>query len=80
MHNELIGEWSKEINAFWLGANGNEYITWKGLQNIFVYDCDDHISPCQIWEFDKRIEALELFNEALYNSRKFKVKYSPIFP
>lgn len=73
---ELLGEWSEEINAFWHGANNCEWIAWKGSHQIFIYPCDNYPNPpSEILQHTKRIETLEDFTEAMYNGTFFKAEY-----
>lgn len=69
-------EWSDKLNAFWRGANGCEYIAYRGSHHIFVYDCDTYPSPpIAVWQFTRVIDSLEDFEEALENSVKYKAVY-----
>ena len=72
----LLGEWSETIKAFWFGANGCEWVAWKGSHQVFVYPCDKHPQPPhRIIQHDKRIETLEDFTDAI----GYGVVYEPTY-
>lgn len=72
-----LGEWSNGIQAFWYGANADEWIAWKGSNQIFVYSSESYPSPpYQVIQHDKRIETLEDFNDAFENGKKLDVFYN----
>ena len=73
----LIGEWSDTLHAFWYGANGCEFISFYGSQDIFVYSQYPN-PPIEVWHYNKRIESLEDFSDALHNSTKYITKYTKI--
>jgi hypothetical protein len=74
-----LGKWSDTINTFWLGANGCEYIAWKGSHQVLVYPCDDYPNPpSEVWQYHERIETVEQFNDALENSVKYKATYDEV--
>lgn len=69
-------EWSETLNAFWYGANGCEYIAYRGSHHVFVYPCHKHPEPpSEVWQFTRRIETLEDFNEALNNHVVYVANY-----
>ena len=71
-----LGEWSTSINAFWYGANGTEWVAWKGSNQVFEYPCDGYPSPpIAIIQHDKRIETIEDFTNAMYNGKYYKAEY-----
>lgn len=72
----LMGEWDKDINAFWFGANNCEWVAWKGSHQILVYPCDEHPKPpSSIIQHTARIETLEDFTEAMINGVEYKAIY-----
>lgn len=74
---ELLGEWDKGINAFWFGANGCEWVAWKGSHQIFVHPCDRYPHPpVGVIQHTKRIENLEDFTEAMNEGNYYKAKYT----
>lgn len=80
MKNEdILGEWSDNINAFWFGANGCEWIAWKGSHQIFEYPCDFYPNPpSRIIQHDKMIETLEDFTEAMYKGKVYEPRYEQV--
>ena len=76
---DLIGEWSEKIQAFWFGANGCEWVAWKGSNQIFVYPGEKHPAPPQqIIHFPERLENVEDFTEAMYKGTVFNVQYEAV--
>lgn len=76
IEHETLGEWSETIKAFHFGANGLEFIAWKGSHQVFVFDCDTYPQPpCQILQYTNRIETLDDFTNAIYKGRSFDVIY-----
>jgi hypothetical protein len=71
-----MSEWDKDLNAFWMGGNGCEYIAWKGSHQVFVYPTWEHPAPpSEVIQHTKRIETLADFNEALDLGRHIKAEY-----
>lgn len=74
-----MAEWSKQLNAFWFGANNSEYIAWKGSHQIFEYPCDEYPQPpSRVIQHTKRIETLEEFEKALDNGAWLSVSYTEV--
>jgi len=72
----MLGEWSDNLNAFWMGANNMEFIAWKGSHNIAVYPCDDYPNlPTLFVQGDRRIESVEDFDYVLRNGEGFAPNY-----
>ncbi|EOO41625.1 hypothetical protein IIU_00364 [Bacillus cereus VD133] len=64
------------MDAFWYGANGCEFIAWKGSHQIFVYPCDEYPNPpSEIIQFSERIETIDDFRMALDKGGKLKCSY-----
>ncbi|MBX6360513.1 MAG: hypothetical protein IRZ03_10600 [Acidobacterium ailaaui] len=62
----LVGQWSNTLNTFWYGANGCEFIAFKGSYQILVFPTDEYPKPpSQIIHHTDKIETLRDFNEAL---------------
>ncbi|OZB99081.1 hypothetical protein CJP46_02665 [Paenibacillus sp. XY044] len=67
------------MQAFWFGANGCEYVAWKGSHQIYVYPTDEYPSPpSYIIQHKKRIETLEEFDNALIHGIRMRATYSEI--
>lgn len=74
-----MGEWAKNIQAFWYGANGLEFVAWKGSHQIQVYPCDEYPSPAKYTiQHHTRIETVEEFNDCLMNGQRMKASYEAI--
>lgn len=74
-----LGEWSDKIQAFWFGANGCEYVAWKGSRQIYVYPTDEYPNPpTYIIQHEERIERLEDFDEALTGGIRMRATYSEV--
>jgi len=72
----MKGEWSATLSAFWFGANGCEFIAFKGSHQIFVYPCDEHPNPpSEVWHYHEKINTAEQFDDALDNHIKYKAVY-----
>lgn len=72
----MLGEWSNTLNAWWYGANGCEYVAWKGSHEIAVYPCDDYPNlPTSFIQGDRRIETLEDFDYVLNNGKVYYAMY-----
>lgn len=72
----LMGEWSETLSAFWYGANGCEYIAWKGSHQIFEYPTWEYPSPPErVIQHTTRIETLADFTDALNSGRWLKASY-----
>ena len=72
-----MSEWDKDLNAFWMGGNGCEYIAWKGSHQIFVYPTWEHPAPpSEVIQHTERIETLTDFNDALDNGKRIKAEYN----
>jgi len=72
-----MSEWDKDLNAFWMGGNGCEYIAWKGSHQIFVYPTWEHPAPpSEVIQHTERIETLADFNDALDNGKRIKAEYN----
>ncbi|PGZ95696.1 hypothetical protein COE51_19470 [Bacillus pseudomycoides] len=68
--------WDDNIKAFWSGTNGNEYIAWKGSHQILIYPCDNYPNPPSgVIQYNKRIEILEDFEDAMRTGEEFKCSY-----
>ena len=77
MDKNIKGEWSEKIYAFWFGANGCEYIAWKGAFQIMVYPTHEHPNPpSKVLISNERIETLEQFSNVLNNGVEMDVSYS----
>lgn len=73
----VMGKWSDRIHAFWFGANGCEYVAWKGSHQIYVYPTDEYPSPpSYIIQHKKRIETLEEFDNALTFGTRMVATYT----
>jgi hypothetical protein len=72
----LVGEWSDDLSAFWFGANGCEFVSWKGSHDIYVYPVDDYPNPpAYVIHGIKQIETLEDFNYTLNNGIEYECNY-----
>lgn len=81
MAKEILGHWSDNIKAFWYGANGCEWIAWKGSHHVFVFPCEEYPEkPDMIVEHIERIESVEEFTKAIMTGKVFKPSYKPIIP
>lgn len=73
---ELLGEWSETINAFWYGANGCEYVAFKGSHQIFVFPTWEYPNPpSEIIQHTDSIETLEDFTAALEKGVRYEAYY-----
>ncbi len=71
-----MAEWSETLNAFWYGANGCEYIAFKGSHHIFEFPCDKFPGPpTRVIQYTNRIETLEDFENALDNGKWYQASY-----
>jgi len=69
-------EWDDNINCFWYGANGCEYIAWKGSHHVFVFPTWEYPKPpSEIIQHNTRIETVEEFEKALEMGERMKVTY-----
>ncbi|QQO40648.1 DNA binding protein [Bacillus phage 000TH008] len=70
-------KYDASFNSFWLGANGNEYIAYKGSQHIFVYPSNEYPDPpSSVIMFDRRIETVDDFKEALKHGEVLAAHYT----
>lgn len=68
--------WNSHTNMFWFGANGNEYMAWKGSHQILIYPCDKYPNPPSgVIQHNKRIETLKDFEDALNTGHEFDCVY-----
>jgi len=75
----MCGEWSEDLSAWWFGANGCEFVAWKGSPEIAVYPCDNYPElPTHFIKSDKRIETLEDFDFVLNNGEKYACQYQQV--
>jgi hypothetical protein len=73
----LSGHWSETLMAFWFGANGCEYIAFKGSHQILEFPCYKYPNPpTRIIQHTERIETLEDFNNALDKGKWFSAVYT----
>ncbi|WP_041088115.1 hypothetical protein [Jeotgalibacillus soli] len=70
-------EWSDNLQVFWSGDNGLDYIASKGSSSIYVYTGDFLWDPpVQVIDGNRRIKSVEDFDYVMSNGKKFKTKYA----
>lgn len=73
---DLLGEWSDKVNAFWFGANGREWIAYKGSRQVFVYPCDHYPAPpSQVIQHNEPVETLNVFTDAIRTGTVYNATY-----
>ncbi|WFO97897.1 hypothetical protein [Bacillus subtilis] len=78
MSKGIIGEYNVDLNIFWFGANGCEYISYKNSRQVFVYPTHTHPAPPdRLIVYSRPIKTLHDFGEAIENGEVYKSRYTP---
>jgi hypothetical protein len=75
----VSAKWSETLSAFWYGANGCEYVAFKGSHQILEFPTWEYPKPpTRIIQHTERIETAEEFDRALNSGKWFVVSYEEV--